>query len=96
MKNLNDLIFIVEKPTLDNTDKPNFVNKHSGYIIQEENIKVLKNSPVLLSELYGEFLMIEDHKIPEKANAILLGQKGLFPGIIERIIYSANYCNIKK
>jgi hypothetical protein len=53
-------------------------------------------SSILLSEFYGEFNMIERHKIPEKANAILLGQKGLFPGIIERIIYSANYCEIKK
>jgi hypothetical protein len=57
---------------------------------------MLNQSSILLFESYGEINMVEKHKIPEKANAILLGQRGLFPGIFERVVYSANYCELKK
>jgi len=96
MKTLDELTIIIEKPVAEGSNETKFINKYGKYAIPKEKIKILNQSSILLSEVYGEFSMLERHKIPERANAILLGQKGLFPGLVERIIYSGNYCEIKK
>ena len=96
MKTLNDLTVIAEEPIAQGLNETRFMKKYDKCPIPSEKIEILQQSPVLLLEMYGDLFMLQRNIIPEEANAILLGQEGLFPGSVERKIYSASYCNIKK
>lgn len=96
MKTLDELKVIIEQPVAQGSNETKFINKYGKYSIPKENVKILNRGSILLNETYGDFSMTQRHSIPEEANAILLGQKGLFPGIVEKIIYSGNCCEIKK
>lgn len=51
----------------------------------------LKHLPVLLTKVYNEFRLLENSKIPEEANAVLIGQVILVMGRTPMGIYPASY-----
>jgi len=96
MKKLDDLIKVIEEPVAQGSRETIFLRKDGRYQIPKENLEILKQSPVLLSEAYGQLSMIQRHLIPEEADAVLLGQEGIFPFGVQTKIFSASYCTIKK
>jgi len=94
MKRLEELQVIEQRIDYGTLER-NFFRANGGSRVPKENITVLAHSPVLLTRIYNEFRFLENGKIPEEADAILVGQCMLAMGGTPREIYPASYCKIK-
>lgn len=94
-KELGELIAIEEILNPQSFER-HFFRKGTEIEISEKNITVLTAPPILLMEVYGEPTMVEKNKIPEEANAYLMGNKKLTVLGLSTEIRPASYCVVKR
>ena len=94
-KSINEL-FAIEERINPTTLEKRFFREGTDKEIPKEEIKVLAYPPILVTKPYADFQQFEQGKVPEEANAILLGQKSLIMRKIMIGFYPASYCKVEE